>query len=68
MSLVFERGEIKLIDHHLRTVSCDLYDLLVGDGSFNNLDGEAIEVANSLVIEENQILKLINESDDRSTK
>ena len=68
MSLVFERGEIKLVDHHLRTVSCDLYDLLVSDGAFNNLDGEAIEIANSLVIEENQIVKLINQSDDRSKK
>ena len=54
MSLLFRNGSIKLVDHLNKTLSCDLYDLLVGDetNQFNNFDGEAIELANSEVLEE----------------
>ena len=55
MSLLFKDGAIKLVDHNNKTLSCDLYDLLLGDeaNQFNNFDGEAIELANSETLEEN---------------
>ena len=29
MSLLFEKNSIKLVDHKSKTISCDLFDLLV---------------------------------------
>jgi len=54
MTLVFLDGTIQLIDHVSKTISCDLYDLLIGgqtneEGSF---DGQAFELANSHVVSE----------------
>jgi O-phosphoseryl-tRNA(Cys) synthetase len=47
------------VDHTTKTISCDLYELLAGS---NEDDGKAFELANTSVLSENQILKVIDES------
>ena len=59
MSLVFKDNSICLVDHASKTVSCDLFDLLAGNSEDG--DGKAFEMANSQVLEEKQILKIVSD-------
>ena len=58
MSLLFQQGKLQLVDHVNKTVSCDLYELLVENqtGEEDNFDGQAFELANSNSISEKQIV------------
>ena len=60
MTLVFLDGAIQLIDHVSKTISCDLYDLLIGGQTHeeDSFDGQAFELANSHVVSEKQIIEL----------
>lgn len=56
MSLLFKNNAIQLVDHTNKTVSCDLYQLLCGDGlestELDHFDGQAFELANSNTLSE----------------
>ena len=58
MSLLFQQGKLQLVDHVNKTVSCDLYELLVENqtGEEDNFDGQAFELANSNSISDKQIV------------
>ena len=65
MSLLFKDGRVQLIDHKNKTVSNDLYELLVGTSTQeqDHFDGRAFELANSTIVREDQNVHLISSID-----
>ena len=63
MTLLFKDGLIQLVDHSSKTISCDLYELLAGGED----DGKAFELANAVVINEKQIVKVTKDEQESQT-